>query len=159
MLNEEGIKALLPKPKAQVNVDTDPPILETPTPQPTNPPGTVVATNAPAQGEGDRLLFDPADFRNYDTVTPPPQAIENTMATTDTMQYTGSEPLQNQIKEEIVIPDTKPPASTNKNFAIIISIAIALAVIALIAFFVMRRKPAAGGGGNMASPSPAISPQ
>ena len=158
MLNEEGIKALLPKPKAQVNVDTDPPILEQPTPQPTNPPGTVVATNAPVAGEGDRLLFDPADFRNYDTVTPPPQAIENAMATTDTMNITGSQPLENQITQEIEIPDTQPPSS-NKNVSIIISIAIALAVIALIAFFVMRRKSPGGNGNAIPSPSPVLSPQ
>jgi len=158
MLTEEGIKALLPAPNNQTApVSTEPPVLETPTV--TLPAGTIRSTNPPVQNNGDRLLFDPADTINYSNVTLPASSMDP-MAT----EPSSNPPLESQIPREITLPEpsTKPP---NKNFTIIISVAVALAIIALVAFFTMRRpsgsgafKSAASNGANLggamnASPS------
>ena len=166
MLNEEGIKALLPKPKTQTTVTTSPPVLEEPETT-TLPPGVVPSTNPPVQNPGDRLIFDPADYTNFDTVTLPPQSISSQI---DTSTQDTSAPLVNQLPEEITLPQEERPKKS-RNYLIIILVAIAIAVIALIAFFTMRRKAGGGGGtpannanvnaGNasMRSPSLNLTPQ
>jgi hypothetical protein len=139
MLTEEGIKSLLPPPRNQTaQVTTEPPVLETPTT--TLPAGVVRSTNPPVQNSGDRAIFDPADMVNYSNVTLPASTIDAATSAPVT-------PLESQIPREITIPEpeTKPP---NTNFAIIISVAVALAIIALVAFFTMRRSPGNGAGSS-----------
>jgi hypothetical protein len=137
MLNEQGIKALLPKPKTQTTVSTAPAILETP-PSTTLPPGIVKSTNSPIQTPGDRLIFDPADFTNFNTVTLPAQKQVD-MSTDIGSEEEQSQPLMDQLPQEIEIPEENVP-NKGRNYLIIILIAVAIAVIALIAFFTMRRK-------------------
>lgn len=157
MLNEEGIKALLPPPKTQTQtVQTEPPVLETGTPATTLPPGTVIAGNPPLQNDGDRLIFDPADFTNFNTVTAPPSAITNATANYDTTA-TKSPSLETQIPQTVTIPDTKPP-TTSPNYGIIISVALILALIAIVVFVSMRRRGSNSGLNtsvpNMSTPTP-----
>ena len=68
MLDEAGIKSLLPTPKNQQQETTAAPVV-TSAPQ-TNPPGTFISSNPPAQDANDQLLFDPDEFITYDYLSP-----------------------------------------------------------------------------------------
>ena len=128
MLNEEGIKALLPPPRGTTTIPavaTEEPVIETDAPV-TLSPGLVPATNPPA-GPGDRLLFDPADTANYEAGMP------------QTLADTGyvSEQLPEPAME---LPTTTPPP--RRSWTLIFSIALALIVLAVLAFFFMKRRNA-----------------
>lgn len=129
MLNEEGIKALLPPPRGTTTIPavaTEEPVIETDAPV-TLSPGLVPATNPPA-GPGDRLLFDPADTANYEAGMP------QTLADTGYVSEQLPEPTAMEL------PTTTPPP--RRSWTLIFSIAIALIVLAVLAFFFMKRRNA-----------------
>lgn len=133
-LDENAIRALLPKPNVQVPVQ--------PPSDPTEPaiPGTIVNTNPPAQGSGDALIFDPDENITYDSL--------QTMQTTGNEipfvpQYSGgSAPVASTPNVLDLAPAPTTAASTMvSNLKYWVILVACILILSFIGFFLMRRSP------------------
>ena len=144
MLDEAGIKSLLPTPKNQQQETTAAPVV-TSAPQ-TNPPGTFISSNPPAQDANDQLLFDPDEFITYDYLSPGVNAA--TPQQLDTLP-----PVDSTSKTPDIVVDTRttdPPSSGVGSSGMtwwVIAI-VGFIVLSLIFFLYIRSK-----GGSSPAPS------
>ena len=147
MLDEAGIRALLPTPKTQQQQDqmtVAPPPAVTSAPQ-TNPPGTFISSNPPAQDANDQLLFDPDEFITYDYLSPGINAA--TPQQLDTLP-----PVDTTPKTPDIVVDTRttgPPTTGMGSSGMtwwVIAI-VGFIVLSLIFFLYVRSK------GGSSSPS------